>query len=246
MSSVLHVGISIFIFGLRMITICEIEQGNMTLSNSVCQIITTNWGVGADEATCTSLKVDWILEGKTTFKNSGDLNSIRCLDFFVQIVFGLSVHFPHLRGTLETASCKYHFSHTIAMQTLKTLYNKLHSLAMLQLPKVNCFRLFSQFPRLIATTAAKPQVLNCQKIPKTHMAIFAGSRNRFCVVVLSGFNLCLELYLRNSSKPTESKGLLITKRRTRTKTLLWRIYCHCRTKLSIGFQTSKFMIIMWF
>jgi len=140
--------------------------------------------------------------------------------FFVQIVFGLSVHFPHLRGTLETASCKYHFSHTIAMQTLKMLYNKLHSLAMLQLPKVNCFRLFSQFPRLIATTAAKPQVLNCQKIPKTHMAIFAGSRNRFCVVVLSGFNLCLELYLRNSSKPTESKGLLITKRRTRTKTLL--------------------------
>lgn len=65
-------------------------------------------------------------------------------------------------------------------------------------------------------------------------------------MVSSGFNLCLEFYLRNSSKPTESKRLLITKRRTRTKTLLWRIYCHCRTKLSIGFQASKIMIIMWF
>lgn len=73
-SSVLHVGISIFMFGLRIIIICEVEQGNMTLSNSACHIIHTNWGVGADEATCTSLKVEWILmdfggqNKETTFK----------------------------------------------------------------------------------------------------------------------------------------------------------------------------------
>ena len=144
---------------------CE-EQGNMTLSKNVCYVIHTNWGAGADAATCTSLKIDWILEGKTTFKNPeiqiSSINSITyCSDawicFCADSVWietsegNLTLHFADtifqmyantenfIQQILQTSGCRICRSGKWAMR-------QLHSLVMLQLPKVILFPLFSSGP----------------------------------------------------------------------------------------------------